>query len=172
VDVDLTRTESKCERKCGVLSQVRFQTITEMERDRAERYSGSLSLVCYSLACGAGCERSTGRVASLLTRTKRCSDYVGWWDEQSLCVLLTDTDLTGAWVCALRSVEACKRMGVHVPFSVYTFPQRWFNTADATPLSARLGEAAQVELEVVAAVRSVEAARVREPERAAAGAGA
>lgn len=143
-----------------------------MERVRAGRYSSDLSLICYAASCGATCGVLTSRLASFLAGQRRCSDYVGFYDQDSLCVLLPDTDLKGALVFALRTAETFSEDGLHVPFAVYTFPQRWFTSEDGIALSARGNGAQPAEVDLIPVSRGAGTTRIWEPARAAKAVGA
>lgn len=164
---------TRWERKWSVLHAGHFRATVEVERARSERYGSAIAMVCLAVSGADGGERVAARMAGLLADRKRCSDAIGWWDAESLCVLLTDTDLKGAWVYALRSLEVLGQAGLRVRFSVYSYPRKWFESDDSRPLSeAATGTDRSDAQEAVATLRAVlepcEPEDVREHARAAA----
>jgi hypothetical protein len=173
VEVQVVKAGTRWERKCNVLRAEHFRTTVEVERARSERYGSAIAMVCLAVSDADGGERVAARMAGLLADRKRCSDAIGWWDAESLCVLLTDTDLKGAWVYALRSLDLLGQAGLRVRFSVYSYPRKWFGSDDSRPLSdAATGTDRSDAQEAVAVVQAVlergEPADVREHAHAAA----
>ena len=135
MEIQVVKAGTRWERKWSVLHTEHFRATVEVERARAERYGSATAMVCLAASDADGVERLAARMAGLLADRKRCSDAIGRWDEESLCVLLTDTDLKGAWVYALRSLEVLGQAGLRVRFSVYSYPRKWFESDDSRPLS-------------------------------------
>jgi lipopolysaccharide/colanic/teichoic acid biosynthesis glycosyltransferase len=56
----------------------------------------------------------------------RATDEVGNYDRTSVCVVLPDTDGTGAWKFAQRVCDSAKRQELMPVCVVYTYPSAWF----------------------------------------------
>ncbi|HXE53727.1 MAG TPA: sugar transferase, partial [Tepidisphaeraceae bacterium] len=105
----------------SLCNAAQMDRILRREMARADRGGHRFSLVLFRARPGPQRHLSTHRLARALLRRARLTDVVGWFAEDYVCALLTDTPADGARVFADRiSLD----LGAHVPRPlgvVYTY---------------------------------------------------
>ncbi|MFQ5738694.1 MAG: sugar transferase [Acidobacteriota bacterium] len=97
-----------------------FQSVLQLERQRAERSGNPLSLVLFDLEGVNGVQqRSRTTLRELLQERTRSTDTVGWLDRHRLGAVLPYTPYRGALNLAQ---DVCAQCGLEIPFRVLTYP--------------------------------------------------
>jgi len=99
-----------------------IERLIRREAARADRTGRGFSLVLFGVKSSARPLLSTCRLARALLRRARVTDDVGWFSDQFLCALLTDTTAAGARVFAQRVCDAVGRKGTRPLSLVYSYP--------------------------------------------------
>ena len=100
--------------------------VLQRERARADRQRGEFSLVMFRSESDTRPETALTQLAKVVLAHARTTDEVGNYDRTSVCVVLPDTDATGAWKFAQRVCDTAKRQGLLPVCVVYTYPSAWF----------------------------------------------
>jgi len=109
-----------------------FGAILRYERARADRSGGHFSLVALELDRTLG---NTGELKKLLQALRnriRETDQVGWLDDRTAGVMLSGTDLEGAWIFAVTFERDYFKQMALAPFTVYCYPEHWLNNGNGT----------------------------------------
>jgi lipopolysaccharide/colanic/teichoic acid biosynthesis glycosyltransferase len=110
-----------------------FRRVLARERARAHRTGDCLSLLSFELDRKNG-SKKTGILLELILRQRlRCTDEVGWLDEQHLGALLPTTSVEGAWKVA---ADVCLKLPVDAPppfCTVYSYSGEEGNGREAKP---------------------------------------
>jgi lipopolysaccharide/colanic/teichoic acid biosynthesis glycosyltransferase len=90
----------------GPCTEQQFRALVEYERLRADRNGSSFALLRLTPLGARARDRKAQHLADILDGRLRLTDEFGWWDADSIGVLLTDTGAAGAWnvvddVCAI-----------------------------------------------------------------------
>jgi len=119
---DMTgRMELVWERDLRTLySPQEVQTILRRERARADRTGRQLSMVVAELEEGG--RRLLERLARVALSRARATDEIGWFAYQQLCVILPDTDSSGACAFAQSLCELARQNALRIACSIYTYP--------------------------------------------------
>lgn len=99
-----------------------LRTILDRERARADRSGSPFSLVTFTPRDEETRRDTQVHLARYLPRRLRCTDDVGWIDEERIGAVLPDTPASGAWKVA---DDACQSFPEdHAPpvCEVYTYP--------------------------------------------------
>ena len=79
--------------KFGIYSVQSVKGILQYERSRADREGGFFTLVLFRCQGGPAAQQ---RLIKILRKGTRLIDHLGWYDESTLCVVLTATDIERA----------------------------------------------------------------------------
>ena len=79
--------------KFGIYSPALTENILHYERSRADREGGCFSLVLFKVSES---DARNSRLVNILKNGTRFIDHLGWYDKNSICVILTATGLEGA----------------------------------------------------------------------------
>lgn len=127
--------DGQCSKKCGIANDNEFKQIVERECQRCRRSGVVFSLVTLSVCCEQKARKWIRKVSGMLKGGIRCTDLLGWWDKESLCVLLPNTDKNGALVFAKALSEMILGGDESITCSVFTYPALWIGEDDGIPLS-------------------------------------
>ena len=86
--------------KYGIYSQDAMDRILQYERSRVDREGGCFSGLLLTPEEKGGADKIKSLI-EVLQNCTRLIDHLGWYDETSLCVLLTATEIEGA-TCSLK----------------------------------------------------------------------
>lgn len=84
-----------------------FKDALEMERSRARRSGGELSLLVFRANSGRTHSAVLDELAHVLSRRLRVTDTLGWFDASGIGALLPDTPASGARKLAADIAELC-----------------------------------------------------------------
>jgi lipopolysaccharide/colanic/teichoic acid biosynthesis glycosyltransferase len=99
-----------------------FQKNLQRERSRADRSGLIFSVLTISVEYLTDCQISVSNLIHFVLHRVRFTDYVGWFDEQNLGVLLPDTPESGGWKLA---EDICLQVSATIPHlmcKVYSYP--------------------------------------------------
>ena len=101
-----------------------FYEILERERARADRSNQRLSLLVFELGLPDVDGDIARHLVSVLVSRLRISDDIGWFDRQSIGIILPYTSAEGAWKLAEEVCKGFKGNGRALSSfcSVYTYP--------------------------------------------------
>ncbi len=103
----------------GIHSEGEFRDILEHERFRCDRNGNGFSLVTFAVQKA----RSSEQLLTVLFRRKvRVTDVVGWFDTQSIGVLLSDTFLKGAECFAHEICKMITDKASSLRYNIYLYP--------------------------------------------------
>jgi lipopolysaccharide/colanic/teichoic acid biosynthesis glycosyltransferase len=116
-----------------------FHRLLKRERAGCDRNAHEVSLLVFDVATRSGSAR-TRELVRILARRIRQLDEIGWFDAESIGVLLPYTSSEGAHTLA---ADVCGKLAApEMSYTVYTYPARWF--PDGKPSSGRGGRAKTV----------------------------
>ena len=118
-----------------------FRQIVRTECRRADRSGLACSAVRFHVDRHELSPLAARRVVRMLNRRIRRTDLVGWWDDESLCVLLADTDLAGASEFVSEAGTMLRGVCPSIHHSLYSYPERWFDDESPVAASARSQDA-------------------------------
>jgi lipopolysaccharide/colanic/teichoic acid biosynthesis glycosyltransferase len=108
-------------------SREEFHRMLVRERALCDRNEHRFSLLVF-YGPVTTVRQSVRALMRILTRRVRQADEIGWFDEQSVGILLPFTASEGARILA---EDICSQLsGVHATYTIYTYPGNWF---PATP---------------------------------------
>jgi len=119
----------------SLLSVAEMKRMLQRERARVDRNGSQFSLIAMTPREPERAHATLAQLATLLRRRLRCTDEVGWLEEQQIGVFLPDTPASGAWkvaddICLAFSTDE------HPPLCmVYQYPSEP-GTEDEMPLRA------------------------------------
>ena len=118
----------------ALYNPAQMQGVLRRERARCDRQKGVFSILLLRLV-DVKDKRSLNRLARHVLNIVRETDELGYIDEETLCVVLPDTDAIGASLFTQRVIRAVRREK-HQPSSViYTYP----DPSDDEPNSSSSG---------------------------------
>ncbi len=114
------------EGKYGIYSPVLIEQVLQYERSRADREGGNFSVVLFKLNES---ESENSRFVNLLKNSTRFIDHLGWYDAETVCVVLTATDTEGARLFAQKishNIASHPKNGRHPAprFDILSYPDR------------------------------------------------
>ena len=112
------------------------------ERCRADRTGLPFALVLFRMPRSIGPSRSLLRLARTALTRSRGTDEVGWYDDDTVCALLPDTDGDGANRFADNVAAAFREAAQRPQVTIYTYPGAWLNDeapCGPTPAAATPG---------------------------------
>jgi lipopolysaccharide/colanic/teichoic acid biosynthesis glycosyltransferase len=127
-DERMRKTEQKAmdiQRLVGLLPPASFHDLLRKERSRSNRDGSDFSLVLYNVRTEALDHRAVDLVARSIRERMRSIDQIGWFNEQSIGVLLPVTNLQGARRFANRVCESTKVRGPSLQWIVHSYPAHW-----------------------------------------------
>src|SRR4051812_41720750 len=83
--------------------------VLHRERARADRHHSEFSMVVFRSDSETGVQEALMQIAKIVLAHARTTDEVGHYDSTSVCVVLPETDATGAWKFAQRVCDSAKR---------------------------------------------------------------
>jgi len=104
--------------KFGIYSPALTEKILQYERIRADREESCFSGVLFKLS---GSDAANVRFVEVLKKNTRLIDHLGWYDESTVCVVLTATDIDGAQLFADKIRAVVDRNYNNGRRPVYTF---------------------------------------------------
>ncbi len=108
-------------RKNRIRSKDEFQEIIDRERDRADRYNGSFSLVSINMQKNGGSnDVSQELISALNNRNLRRVDDIGWFCSFHIGVMLHNTGANGARCYAKGISDILSNKDIE--YSIYTYP--------------------------------------------------
>lgn len=100
-----------------------MERLLRRETARADRTGRGFSLILFPVKAGPRQVPSTYRLARALIRRARVTDEVGWFSEQCLCALLSDTPSAGARIFAARVCDLISRRAARPSPVIYTYAE-------------------------------------------------
>ncbi len=110
-------------------SQEQTDNAIHRERCRADRTGQSFALVLFRMPRSIGPSRSLLRLAKTALTRSRGTDEVGWYDEDTVCALLPDTDGEGADRFADNVSAAFPEAARRPQVTIYAYPGAWLEAA-------------------------------------------
>jgi len=111
-----------------VLSRRQFEAALHRERARADRAAGEFSLVLFRVRSGEF--RTSCRLAKVVLSRARITDEVGWYDDECVGALLTDTGADGARAFAENVLGLAQQKLIPSICRFYTYPSAWYFDGD------------------------------------------
>jgi GGDEF domain-containing protein len=105
-----------------IYSKEEFKSIIEKERARADRNNHKLSLVIFDMGSSDPKNTDTIQLIEKVWNRIRCTDEVGWYKNQRIGIILSNTSNEGATKLA---ENICESLYESIPKSVcavYTYP--------------------------------------------------
>jgi lipopolysaccharide/colanic/teichoic acid biosynthesis glycosyltransferase len=99
--------------------------VLHRERARADRHHAEFSMVMFRSDSEMRVQEALMQIAKIVLAHARTTDEVGHYDSTSVCVVLPETDATGAWKFAQRVCDSAKRQDLLPTCVVYTYPSSW-----------------------------------------------
>jgi hypothetical protein len=116
----------KRKRQSRMLSVEELNASIEMEISRAERYNEPFTLCLLSKKSGDNLADDSGRLVQVLEGRMRSTDVMGWIDEATIGLLLTDTTLDKAH-CCVQALDAVLNLAEsRLSYDLVSFPSREF----------------------------------------------
>ena len=107
----------------GVLTQSELRLIVERERARADRTQSSLSLVLIELHDAQLRTSLPMHFPVAIARRLRCTDAVGWFDGETLGLLLPDTQETGATTLSNELRQTLGTATIGANWRILSYPE-------------------------------------------------
>src|SRR5215218_5919553 len=111
-----------------VLNRRQFESAMHRERARADRAAGEFSLVLFRVRNGEF--RMSCRLAKAILSRSRITDEVGWYDDECVGALLTDTGAEGARSFAENVLNIAQQNLIPSICRYYTYPSAWYFDGD------------------------------------------
>jgi lipopolysaccharide/colanic/teichoic acid biosynthesis glycosyltransferase len=111
------------------MGQNEFHSILKVERARADREGPSFSLVLFEIS-EIYTDKYVKEFVELLKVRVRMVDYIGWFDANTIGVILFATELHGANQFIL-DVEK-KTRTILPAYTIFSYPDHWLNRKDET----------------------------------------
>ena len=116
----------------AVYSEKEFHKILARERCRSTRSGCPFSVACFQLNKGNG-QTSANPFIAHLKGMIRSTDEMGWFDANSIGVLLYNTAREGASYFAKKVKAAAVSQNSLAKCSIYTYPSEWFDIRNNNP---------------------------------------
>lgn len=108
----------------GILSAESFRAIIERERARADRYGYGFSLLVFDVGnTDRECPRAKN-VADVIRRRKRSTDEIGWFNDQSIGIIMPSTSENGARKFAQAIYQRIRDSDATPHYRVYRYPSQ------------------------------------------------
>ncbi len=107
-----------------------FAALFERERRRSDRNECEFAVITFEIPHCAHCEQVKQKLAGTLQKRIRCSDVLGWIDEQHLGVILPDTSAKGARKLARDVCNAVLSETAVLQYTIFVYPSHWDNNRD------------------------------------------
>lgn len=105
-----------------LLSREAFHKRLAKERSRVDRFGGEVSLLVLAARDERSRSETLQATADILASRIRDTDEVGWFDADTLAVILPGTDAEGAWCVADAVFERLPADVIPPASRVYTYP--------------------------------------------------
>lgn len=120
-----------------IYNQKTFHNAIQRERARSDRTGNGFSLVLFEVGQTRGIDSLAGNLIEILVNRLRCTDELGWFDDQQIGVLLFDTATEkGAQRFVSYIKEASNKAAHHhlnfPDYKVYVYPHNWQEEQDNT----------------------------------------
>jgi lipopolysaccharide/colanic/teichoic acid biosynthesis glycosyltransferase len=106
----------------GIYDTRQTAALLRRERARADRQGRSVALVVFHIEGSGRRSRDLLRLAKLIQRQVRTTDEVGWFDDERVCAILSDTEEPGAWIFAHRLCEEARGRKLRATCEVFVYP--------------------------------------------------
>jgi len=114
------RSEMQCS-IAGFYSQDEFQAILTREKARADRNGHGFSLVAIEVSR----KEDASSLVKYFQNKIRSSDEIGWFDHNTLGILLYNTSANGAWQFVNKNRKRQDDFFSMYKYSVYSYPNEW-----------------------------------------------
>jgi lipopolysaccharide/colanic/teichoic acid biosynthesis glycosyltransferase len=105
------------------MTQAELRLVIERERARADRTRSPLCVVLLELGEGQLRSDAPLHFPVVIARRLRCTDAIGWFNEDSLAILLADTDHAGAVALTNQLREALRGATRGVRWRILVYPE-------------------------------------------------
>lgn len=106
-----------------------FKLLLKVERARADRNNSVFSLVLFEVDTMQN-EATSGKFVQVLQKRIRAVDIVGWFDGNTIGVILHGTNTEGAWKFAIDVGVKLFKKQTPPPFVVFSYPDHWYDDKD------------------------------------------
>ena len=106
----------------GIRSAKEMRSLIKQERARVNRNNRTFAVILFELECKEDHLPFVRQLAVTLRQRVRLIDQVGWFQEQSVAVVLPQTDTSGAW-CLVQDITDSTMPDFRLPrCTVFTYP--------------------------------------------------
>ncbi len=121
-----------------IYNQKTFHIAIQRERARSDRTGNGFSLVLFHVGSDHGVNSLAGNLIEILVNRLRCTDELGWFDQNQIGVLLFDTTTEKGvqrFVSYLKDAnEKAQHHDLDFPdYKVYVYPDDWKGKQPETP---------------------------------------
>jgi lipopolysaccharide/colanic/teichoic acid biosynthesis glycosyltransferase len=115
----------KGQRQYGICAQEVFKVILQRERSRTDRNGHELSLIIFDFTENESI-KSVNMLIKVLKSRARSIDRFGWYNKNTIGIILPNTPYKGGMKCARDLCEKIITKKVSPPnFKVYSYPSKW-----------------------------------------------
>lgn len=105
--------------------QVIFHKLIELERDRVHRNDRQFSLLLIRIKEKDNAEPHITKLVETVSKRVRKTDYVGWYDDNHLGVLLPNTTNAGAQIFANDIRKGQNNSEIATAFETLSYPDKY-----------------------------------------------
>lgn len=105
--------------------QVIFHKLIELERDRVHRNDRQFSLLLIRIKEKDNAEPHITKLVETVSKRVRKTDYVGWYDDNHLGVLLPNTTNAGAQIFANDIRKGQNSSEIATAFETLSYPDKY-----------------------------------------------